>query len=150
MRTFRIVKSGRIVKSARIVTCAMPGAGAALPATAAMAQPGSRPLRYGLNGADFDGCTPYSEIGGLNPSGDNFLSVRAAPSARARGLDRLGPGRRVRICEGESVRGWTGIVYGPRGSTGCKVERPIPRPRPCRGPCRSGRVASRYVTPIAA
>ena len=47
------------------------------------------------------------------------------------------------------VPGWAGIVYGPRASTGCNVESPIPRVRAYRGPCRSGWVSSRYVTPIA-
>jgi hypothetical protein len=116
-------------------------------ATAAGAQPGGRPVRYGLNGPELDGCTPYSEITGLNPRGDNFVSVRAAPSVRATELDRLGPGRKVWICE--EVGGWAGIVYGPRASTGCNVESPLPRVRPYRGPCRSGWVSSRYVTPIA-
>jgi hypothetical protein len=119
----------------------------ALAATAAMAQPGNRPVRYGLNGPDLDGCTPYSEISGLNPRGDNFVSVRAAPTVRARELDRLGPGRKVWICE--EVSGWAGIVYGPRASTTCNVESPVRRVRAYRGPCRSGWVASRYVTPIA-
>jgi hypothetical protein len=116
-------------------------------ATAALAQPGARPVRYGLNGPELDGCTPYSEIRGLNPGGDNFVSVRAAPTVRGRELDRLGPGRRVWICE--EVPGWAGIVYGPRGSTACNVESPLPRIRAYRGPCRSGWVSSRYVTPIA-
>ena len=131
----------------RIVTFGMLGAGAVLLATAALAQPGARPVRYGLNGPELDGCTPYSEIRGLNPRGDNFVSVRAAPTTRARELDRLGPGRRVWICE--EAPGWAGIVYGPRGSVACNVESPVPRVRPYRGPCRSGWVASRYVTPIA-
>jgi hypothetical protein len=121
--------------------------GAALAATAAVAQPGARPVRYGLNGPELDGCTPYSEISGLNPRGDNFVSVRAAPTTVGRELDRLGPGRKVWICE--EVSGWAGIVYGPRDSTGCNVESPLPRVRAYRGPCRSGWVASRYVTPIA-
>lgn len=116
-------------------------------AGAALAQPGWRPVRYGLNGPELDGCTPYSEIRGLNPKGDNFVSVRAAPTAAARELDRLGPGRRVWICE-ESA-GWDGIVYGPRGSTGCNVESPVARVRAYPGPCRSGWVSARYVTPIA-
>lgn len=119
----------------------------ALAATAVSAQPGSRPVRYGLNGPELDACTPYSEIRGLDRRGDNFVSVRGAPSTRARELDRLGPGRKVWICE--EVNGWAGIVYGPRGSTDCAVESPIPRARSYRGPCRSGWVASRYVTPIA-
>jgi len=123
------------------------GAALALAATAAVAQPGTRPVRYGLNGPDLDGCTPYSEIRGLNPRGDNFVSVRAAPTTAGRELDRLGPGRKVWICE--EVGGWAGIVYGPRASTGCNVESPIPRVRAYRGPCRSGWVSSRYVTPIA-
>jgi hypothetical protein len=130
-----------------IVALTMAGAGAALLASMAAAQPGGRPVRYGLNGPELDGCTPYSEIRGLNPRGDNFVSVRAAPTVRARELDRLGPGRRVWICE--EVSGWAGIVYGPRGSTGCNVESPLPRVRAYRGPCRSGWVSSRYVTPIA-
>lgn len=116
-------------------------------ATAASAQPGPRPVRIGLNGSELDGCTPYSQITGLNPRGDNYLSVRAAPTTASRELDRLRAGRRVWICE--EVSGWAGIVYGPRGSTGCNVESPVPRPRPYRGPCRAGWVAARYVTPIA-
>jgi hypothetical protein len=123
------------------------GAALTLAATAAVAQPGARPVRYGLNGPELDGCTPYSEISGLNPRGDNFVSVRAAPTTAGRELDRLGPGRKVWICE--EAGGWAGIVYGPRASTGCNVETPIPRVRAYRGPCRSGWVSSRYVTPIA-
>ena len=118
-------------------------------ATTASAQPGSRPVRVGLGGADFDGCQVYAEVSGLNPRGDNFLSVRAAPSVRAAELDRLGPGRRIWMCEIETVPGWTGIVYGPRGSTGCAVESPVPRPRPYRGPCRSGWVSNRFIRAIA-
>ena len=122
-------------------------AGSIAAASIAVAQPANRPVRYGLNGPDLDGCTPYSQITGLDRRGDNFVSVRAAPTVRARELDRLGPGRRVWICE--EVSGWTGIVYGPRGSTRCGVESPLPRVRPYRGPCRSGWISSRYITPIA-
>ena len=116
---------------------------------AAVAQPGGggRPVRIGLNGPDLDGCTPYSQVTGLNPRGDNFLSVRAGPSAGTRELDRLRPGQRVWICD--EAPGWVGIVYGPRGSTRCNVERPRPRVTAYRGPCRSGWVSSRYITPIA-
>lgn len=116
-------------------------------ATAASAQPGSRPVRVGLDGGNFDACTPYSQITGLDRRRDNFVSVRAGPGVRARELDRLGPGRLVWTCE--TVGGWTGIVYGPRRSLGCGVESPVRRARPYRGPCRSGWISSRYITPIA-
>ncbi|HYD14479.1 MAG TPA: hypothetical protein VEC11_16655 [Allosphingosinicella sp.] len=125
------------------------GAGATLLATAASAQPGSRPVRIGLGGSDFDACQVYAEVSGLNPRGDNFLSVRAWPGTGTRELDRLGPRQRVWMCEIEIVPGWTGIVYGPRGSTGCGVESPVPRPRAYRGPCRSGWVSNRFIRAIA-
>ena len=116
---------------------------------AAVAQPGGggRPVRIGLNGPELDGCTPYSQVTGLNPRGDNFLSVRAGPSAGTRELDRLRPGQRVWICD--EAPGWVGIVYGPRGSTRCNVESPVRRVTAYRGACRSGWVSSRYITPIA-
>ena len=132
---------------------ALAGAGFALLATfladAAAAQPGGRPVRIGLAGGEFDACSPYAEVSGLNRRGDNFLSVRAAPGAAGRELDRLGPGRRVWICEEGSVPGWTGIVYASRRDVDCHVGGPVPRPRPYRGPCRAGWVAARYLTPIA-
>ena len=73
--------------------------------------------------------------------------VSRRPDAILRELDRLGPGRKVWICE--EVSGWVGIVYGPRASIGCNVESPVRRVRAYPGPCRSGWVSSRYVTPIA-
>ena len=137
------------MRSMGISALAMFGAGAVLLATAAGAQSGNRPVRVGLGGGDFDGCQVYAEVSGLNPRGDNFLSVRAAPGARAAELDRLGPGRRIWLCEVEIVPGWTGIVYGPGGSRNCNVESPVQRPRAYRGPCRSGWVSNRYIRPIA-
>jgi len=125
------------------------GAGMVALSAAARAQPGHRPVRIGLGGGDFDACQVYAEVRGLNPRGDNFLSVRAAPSAGARELGRLGPGQRIWMCEIETVPGWTGIVYGPGGSQMCNVGSPVPRPRAYRGSCRSGWVSSRYIRAIA-
>jgi len=119
----------------------------ALWASASTAQPGNRPVRVGLAGADLDACLSLAEVQGLDPNGDNFLTVRAAPSREARALDRLGPGQQVWVCE-ESP-GWSGIVYATRRNRQCNVGSPVPRPRPYAGACRQGWVASRYLVTIA-
>lgn len=119
----------------------------ALAAGAALAQPGHRPVRVGLAGADLDACLSLAEVQGLDPNGDNFLTVRAAPVREARSLDRLGPGQQVWVCEEAS--GWSGIVYATRRNGDCHVGSPVPRPRPYAGPCRQGWVASRYLVTIA-
>jgi hypothetical protein len=117
-------------------------------ATAAMAQPGTRPVRVGTGGSDLSVCA-YGEVRGLNPRGDNFLSVRVAPRANAREIDRLREGRRVWLCDGKSVPGWTGIVYATRRGQECHVGIPARRPRHYGGSCRQGWVSSRYVTATA-
>jgi hypothetical protein len=109
-----------------------------------------RPVMVGGAGPDLDACLSTGEVTGLNPGGDNFLAVRAAPSASAPMLARLGPRHPVWICD-EAAGGWAGILYqpNPRGELECGVGSPVPRVQPYRGPCRSGWVASRYITVVA-
>lgn len=115
----------------------------------AFAAPTDHPVRIGLAGSDLDACLSLGEVSGLNPRGDNFLAVRAAPSTNARMLERLRKGHRVEVCE--KTGGWLGIVYDadPNGQRDCGTGSPVPRPRAYRGPCLSGWVASRYVTIVA-
>ena len=124
---------------------------AACLASAAVAAAPERTVRVGLAGDDLDACLSLGEIRGLNPRGDNFLAVRAAPDPRAAMLARLGPGRRVHVCEEAAGGAWLGIVYDPvpGGDRDCAVGSPVPEPRPYRGPCASGWVSARYVTIIA-
>ena len=119
-------------------------------ASAFAAPPLNRPVRIGLAGADLDACLSLGEVTGLNPRGDNFLAVRAAPSAGARMVARLRKGHRVQVCE-EAAGSWLGIVYDsdPLGERGCGTGSPVPRPRAYRGPCASGWVSARYVTIVA-
>jgi len=108
-----------------------------------------RPVRIGFDGPDLDACGAYGEITGLNPDGDNFLSVRTAPNAEAEETDRLTSGTGVSLCETET--GWIGIVYQGAGLTGgdCGTGSPVDDVREYDGPCRSGWVSQRYVELIA-
>lgn len=108
-----------------------------------------RPVRIGFDGPDFDACGSYGEITGLNPDGDNFLSVRSAPSTDAEELDRLTSGTGVSMCD--SANGWIGIVYEGSGTAGtdCGVGSPVESERDYDGACRSGWISERFVELIA-
>ncbi|HEY5722716.1 MAG TPA: SH3 domain-containing protein [Allosphingosinicella sp.] len=122
---------------------------AALAAAAPAAAP-DRSVRIGLAGADLDACLSVGEVSGLNRRGDNFLAVRAAPSARAPMLARLRKGHRVQVCD-KAAGGWLGIVYDrdPSGERDCGTGSPVPRPRAYDGACGAGWVSARYVTIVA-
>ncbi len=108
-----------------------------------------RPVRIGFDGPEMDACGGYGEITGLNPDGDNFLSVRAAPDAAGEELDRLTSGTGVSMCE--NVDGWIGIVYEGSGAAGtsCGTGSPVADVSDYDGPCRSGWISQRFVELIA-
>ncbi len=119
----------------------------AAPLAAAIAAP-AVPVRYGGDAAR-DACDTLATVTGLDPRGDNYLSVRSGPGGAAyREQDHLRGGQQVWICEERGV--WLGIVYR-RSTTGadCGVGMPRRRAGPYRGPCRAGWVHSRYVRTIA-
>lgn len=90
--------------------------------------------------AGYDACGSVGRVVGLNPSGDNYLSVRAKPSSSGNELDRLGPNTNVFMCD---QRGrWIGIVYG---GNSCGVGSPIADRQAYRGPCKSGWVFDKYI-----
>jgi hypothetical protein len=128
-----------------VIACALLTAGVAASAASAERVP-----RIGLAGDDLDACLSVGEVTGLNPRGDNFLTVRAEPNARAREKDRLGPGRWIWLCD--EAGEWLGVVYSsdPDQRPGdCGVGMPADRVRAYDGPCRWGWVHSRYVEVIA-
>jgi hypothetical protein len=110
--------------------------------------PPERPVRVG-GYDDLDACLTVSKVAGLNPKGDNFLSLRSSPAASGRELMRLRPGQEVWVCD-EAPGGWTGVLVAPsRDDLDCGVGSPIAKRQPYRGRCRSGWVASRYLQVIA-
>jgi hypothetical protein len=121
---------------------------AAAPAASAAAVPRARPVMVGGGGGgvNVDPCPAFGEVRGLNPRGDNFLSVRAAPNLGAREVGRLKSGEEVLVCDGSSDKKWWGVVYGRQGQD-CRLVAAKP-PRPYAGPCRSGWVSGRYLRVI--
>ncbi|HEX8057991.1 MAG TPA: SH3 domain-containing protein [Novosphingobium sp.] len=98
---------------------------------------------------DLDACLTVSKVTGLNPRGDNFLSLRSQPSSKARELMRLRPEQQVWVCE-ETPGGWTGVLVAPAdGSLDCGVGTPIAKRQAYSGTCQSGWVASRFLEVIA-
>ena len=108
-----------------------------------------QPVQVGLDGPDFDACGSFGVITGLNPDGDNFLVVRAAPDVAAEELDRITTDTGVWLCDGTD--GWIGVVYGGAGreDADCNVGSPVSTIRAYSGSCRAGWVSDRYVQLIA-
>ena len=90
-------------------------------------------------------CPGGGDVVGLEPQGDDFLSVRSGPGGREFGeVDRIHTGQRVKICDMNGP--WFAVVYDPGGDTdACDVDRPWAVRAPYAGRCRRGWVFSRYV-----
>lgn len=122
--------------------------------TAALAHPVASlpavPVMVGHDGPEFDACGAVGRVRGLNPKGDNFLSVRAGPDTSYPERDRLEQGQLVWLCDATGKSGWHGIVYskGP-GDPACEVSSPVASKRLYSGPCQHGWVSARYVEAIA-
>ena len=104
----------------------------------------------GHDGPDFDACGGVGEVTGLNPNGDNFLAVRARPSAVSVKLAELNAGRYVWMCDGDGD--WIGIIFDHahgNGPGGCEASSPADDLQPYDGPCQSGWVHKDYITLIA-
>lgn len=116
-------------------------------ATEAALKVAARPVRYGIDGENLDACGSAGDVTGLKADGDNFLSVRAAPSTDAKELDRLPAGTTVAMCD--SVDGWVGIVYDLTKSMDCGTGSPIEGEQNYGGPCKSGWVSEKFITLMA-
>lgn len=101
----------------------------------------------GLSGPNLNACSSNAKTIGLNPQGDNFLAVKAAPRIDARRLDKLGPNAELYVCDQSKDGKWLGVVYESDGrpSANCGVTSAVPTARPYSGRCQSGWVYSKYI-----
>ena len=82
------------------------------------------PVQAGADGPELDACPRLAAVTGLDPKGDDFLSVRSGPGGRPyREVDRIHTGQRLSVCE---TRGpWLGVVYAaPEGQGSPASRRP--------------------------
>ena len=111
--------------------------------------PAARPVMVGGE-PRLDACLGAGAIIPLRKGGDGFVAVRAAPSVKARMLDKLQPGRELLLCDDSADGQWVGVVYpepwGGPIATDCLVSSPAEKRAPYDGPCLSGWVARRFVT----
>src|SRR5262249_37796991 len=83
------------------------------------------------------------EVIGLDPNGDNFLSVRSGPGGQPyREIDRLFSSNTVRICGRKAA--WLAVVYSAGRQDSCYISS-YGTARPYEGPCQYGWVHSRYI-----
>jgi len=85
------------------------------------------------------------EVIGLDPNGDNFLSVRSGPGGQPyREIDRLFSSDVVRVCDRKAP--WFAVVYSAtrKPQESCDIGSKGTR-RPYMGPCQYGWVHSRYI-----
>jgi len=111
-------------------------------ATASAATP--VPVMVGAE-ADLDACPSLAQVGGAK---SGMVSVRAAPDANAREIDRLANGDYAYACGAKGE--WTGVVYshGKEMTPDCGVASPA-KHGPYQGRCKSGWVRSKWLTIVA-
>lgn len=119
--------------------------------SAIAAPPPPKAVTIGLDGPDYDACGAQGVVRGLRADGDNFLSVRSAPSTEAAEQDRLRNGDTVILCDSTKDGKWAGVVYPAAGQdiSICGTASPVARRTSYTGPCRSGWVASTFVAVTA-
>jgi hypothetical protein len=101
-----------------------------------------------LDGPEFDLCGSVGQVAGLNPNGDNYLSVRSKPESGSRELDRLSPDQMVWMCDHSGS--WIGVVYQNAASgEDCDLGGSAEAIRPYHGPCQSGWVHEKFIVLIA-
>ncbi|WP_442679978.1 hypothetical protein ACSBM8_01870 [Sphingomonas sp. ASY06-1R] len=133
----------RECRSMRIASAFLLTAFVAAPGLTAASAP-SVPVHYGGSTED-DACSDFGVVAGLDPKGDNYLSVQSGPGGKPyRQLDRVHTDQRLLVCEEKGM--WLGVVYSKgHNDADCGVTSPRAQRAAYRGPCRSGWVYRKYV-----
>jgi hypothetical protein len=77
-----------------------------------------------------------------------FVSVRTAPKATGKELERLNSGEKVWVCDSSRPGQFTGVVYGGADFTTC-IPDDVKKAYSYVGPCKSGWIATKYLAIIA-
>ncbi|MFC3219377.1 integron [Tianweitania populi] len=95
-----------------------------------------------------DACNSVGRVTGLDPKGDNFLSVRSGPGGKYTEIARLASGADIFICDERSP--WLGVIYPADDATvDCGTDAYSGEAKPYTGPCRSGWIHQKFVQVIA-
>lgn len=100
---------------------------------------------------EVDACPSLGAPTGLNPRGDNFLALKAAPNLKAKRIAKIGPQQVFLICDRTRDGAWLGVLLpgAKQKFTDCGGSSPVGKRQRYRGPCMQGWVAARYVQVIA-
>ena len=111
--------------------------------------PGVKAVRIGEGGPAFRACASIGQVVNLSPTGERYLSLRAAPFAEADEVARLDDGGRLFLCTRSLDQRWQGVIVPPADApdSDCGVAAALAAPRDYDGPCRSGWVLSAFVRP---
>ena len=106
------------------------------------------PIKIGGE-AEMDACGTAAKVANLNPDGDNYLSVRDAPSVETKERDRLDPDQMVSVCD--TAGEWSGVVYSKDSEQAkdCGTGTPVATEQNYIGPCAQGWVKSEYLEMVA-
>lgn len=108
--------------------------------------PDTMPVRIGELGPSFAACNAAGTTRNLKAG--ETLAVHAAPFDAAAGAGAIPSGSRFFVCTRSLDERWMGIVWndGGRLDDSCGVSSPVAARRAYGGPCRSGWVASAFVS----
>ena len=113
-----------------------------------IAMPLEEPTQDVMLGGDptLDACSTYGTVSGLKDVAGNFLALRSYPGTEGAILQKLENDQGLWLCDEQN--GWIGVVI-PNQTLDCGTSSPIANKLPYSGPCTSGWVYGKYVTPVA-
>jgi hypothetical protein len=103
----------------------------------------ARPVTIGAHGQpDIDACP---SVGAALSS----VAVRLAPATVAGVAARLDTGQSFYMCGSSPDGVWESVVIPASAGADCGVSGAVAKPRPYRGPCKSGWVEAKYIEVVA-
>ena len=93
-----------------------------------------------------DACSTYARVAGLRDVAGNFLALRSHPSTQGDMLAKLSNNQELWVCDEQGD--WHGVIILDT-TQDCGNSSPIAVRKPYTGPCKSGWVYGKFITPLA-